>query len=69
MGRSEMKLMIIDEVNGIGFVTSVVGWMNEKMRRNQLKCMRVKPTLLIWSPESKMLAKLCNISIVMGLLR
>ena len=41
MGRSEMKLVIIDEVNEIGFVTSVVCWMNEKMRRNQLKCMRV----------------------------
>ena len=41
MGRSEMKLVIIDEVNGIGFVTLVVGWMNEKIRRNQLKYRRV----------------------------
>ena len=60
-----MKLMIIDEVNGIGFVTSVVG----KSEKKPVKMHASKLMLSIWSPESKMLAKLCNISIVMGLLR
>ena len=67
MGRNEMKLVIIDKVNGIGFVTLVVGWMNEKNEK-PVKIQASKLMLLIWSPESKMLANLCNMYIVMGLL-
>ena len=63
MGRSKMKLVIIDKVNGIGSRLD-----ERKNEKKPVKIQASKLLLLIWSPESKMFVNLCNMSIVMGLL-